>query len=341
MMKLFKNKKILVTGGIGYIVKGLIKKLLEYKPDVIRVFDINETGLFEFQQELKDYKNVRFLIGDVRDNERLKRAVDGVDIVFHLAALKHVISSEYNPFEAVKTNVLGIQNLVEAALEKNVERVILTSSDKAVNPSNTMGATKLLGERLITAANFYRGKSRTKFASIRFGNVIGSSGSIVPLFKKQIMEGGPVTITNTDMTRFVMPLKGAVELILQCAKMAKGGEIFILKMPVIKIIDLAGAMAELLAPKYGYKKEDIKIKIIGMKPGETLYEELLNEHEAESVIETEKMYIIPSSIEKYLIEKKDSYKKARLCSKESYDSKNGNLLSKEEIKGLLAKEGLL
>src|SRR3989338_948272 len=142
MMKLFKNKKILVTGGIGYIGKGLIKKLLEYKPDVIRVFDINETGLFEFQQELKDYKNVRFLIGDVRDNERLKRAVDGVDIVFHLAALKHVISSEYNPFEAVKTNVLGIQNLVEAALEKNVERVILTSSDKAVNPSNTMGATK-------------------------------------------------------------------------------------------------------------------------------------------------------------------------------------------------------
>lgn len=318
--KLLKNKKILVTGGTGSIGKALVKKLLEYQPRVIRVFDINETELFEMEEELKishpsiiKKDQVRFLIGDVRDKERVMRAMERVDVVFHLAGLKHVALCEYNPFEAVKTNVVGTQNVIDASLEHDVERVIFTSTDKAVYPHNVMGATKLLAERLVMSANGYRGNKRTIFSSVRFGNVIGTRGSVVPLFLKQIQQNSFITITDPLMTRFMMSRKQAVNLILKCACLAKRGETFILKMPVIKIGDLASVILE--------SKKDIKVKVIGLKAGETLYEELMTENEVNNSIETKDMFIITQEPQR-----KGGH---------SYCSKSIKPVSKQEIKKLL------
>jgi len=185
-MDLFKNKKILITGGTGSIGQEIVREVLKHEPAVVRILDIDETKQFELQQEYEDYENIRFLLGDIRDKERLYRAIEDIDIVFHTAALKHVQACEYNPFEAVKTNVIGTQNLIDVAIDEEVEKVIFTSSDKAVNPTNVMGATKLLAERLITSANYYKGARKTVFSSVRFGNVLGSRGSVIPLFKNQI-----------------------------------------------------------------------------------------------------------------------------------------------------------
>lgn len=287
----FKNKTILVTGGVGSIGSEIVKKLLAYKPKVIRVLDINETGLFELEQELRSEK-IRPFIGDVRDKERLKKAIRDVDIVFHAAALKHVPLCEYNPFEAVKTNVQGTQNLIDVALEEDVEKIVTISTDKVVNPINVMGATKLLAERLTTSANLYKGKRRTKFSVVRFGNVLNSRGSILPILKKQIKAGGPVTVTDPGMTRFVMTIDEATSLVLKAAVIAEGGEIFILKMPTVKIMDLIEATVEELAPKYGYSKEDIDVETIGKRPGEKLFEELMTEEEAHNARELEDMFVI-------------------------------------------------
>jgi UDP-N-acetylglucosamine 4,6-dehydratase/5-epimerase len=201
-----KGKKVLVTGGTGTVGRWLVRELLQHGPEVVRVVDVDESGLFDFSQELGGLGNdqVRFLVGDVRDEERMRRAVEGVDYVVHCAALKHVELSEYNSFEAVKTNILGVQNVIAACTDAEVDKVLFTSSDKAANPSNTMGATKLVGEKLFVAANFAKGPRRTKFSAVRFGNVLGSRGSIIPLFTRQIREGGPVTITHPEMTRFVL-----------------------------------------------------------------------------------------------------------------------------------------
>ena len=180
-----------------------------------------------------------------------------------MLALKHVVSSERSPSQVIRTNILGVENIILSAINNNLEKVIFTSTDKAVNPTNVMGTSKLMGERLITAANY--SSSRTVFSSTRFGNVLGSSGSVIPLFHNQIKNGGPITITSNEMTRFIMSLDEAVELIIGSAEKAKGGEVLIAKMPSIKILDLATAMINLLAPKYGFKKNDIKIEVIGIK----------------------------------------------------------------------------
>ena len=251
MNKFYKNKIILVTGGCGSIGREIVKKLIEYEPKSVRILDNNETGLFDLQKELNTRK-IRPLVGDVRDSKRLKKAVEGVDIVFHAAALKHVPLCEYNPFEAVKTNIIGTENLIDACLEEEVEKVIFISTDKAVNPTNVMGATKLLAERFTVSSNYFKGLKKTALSCVRFGNVLNSRGSVIPLFEKQIKNGGPVTVTNPEMTRFIMDIPHAVELVLRTAEIAKGGEIFILKMPAIKIGDLAEASIEYYAPKYGY-----------------------------------------------------------------------------------------
>jgi len=287
----YQDKIILVTGGVGSIGRHLIKKLLTYNPKSIRVFDNNETGLFDLEHELQSPK-IRTLIGDVRDKERLVMAFDRVDIVFHASALKHVPLCEFNPFDAVKTNVLGTQNVIEAAIACNVKKVINISTDKAVNPTNVMGATKLLAERLVISAAYYRGYRSTVLANVRFGNVLNSRGSVIPLFKKQISHGGPVTVTDKEMTRFFMDIPAAADLIIKAGIYSQGRELFILKMPAMRIMDLAACMIEELAPKYGYSVEDIPVKITGIRNGEKLFEELMTEDESRHAYENEEMYVI-------------------------------------------------
>ena len=331
MKSIFKDKNILITGGTGSIGQEIMREVLKHEPTTVRILDLDETKQFELQEEYGDLENIRFLLGDVRDKERLYRALEDIDIVFHTAALKHVLSCEYNPFEAVKTNVLGIQNLIEAAMDEGVEKVIFTSSDKAVNPTNVMGATKLLAERLIIAGNYYKGRRRTKFSSVRFGNVLGSRGSVVPLFKKQIENGGPVTITNEAMTRFIMPMKDAVKLLFKAAELTKGAEIFVLKMKTIRITDLADVMIDELA------LNEIKIEIIGNKAGEKLYEELMTEEEAKRALEIEDMFIVlPSHLNSLSPSVSDLKAEVK-----AYTSKEAKHLTKEEIKKLLYKENLI
>lgn len=340
MEKFFKNKNVLVTGGAGSVGQELVQEILKHYPKVVRVLDIDESRQFEFQQRLKGFKNVRFLLGDVRDEGRLRYAVEGIDILFHAAALKHVESCEYNPFEAVKTNVVGTQNVIDVAIEEGVGKVIFTSSDKAVNPTNVMGATKLLCERLITAANYYKGARKIVFSSVRFGNVIGSRGSVTPLFKEQIQAGGPLTVTNPNMTRFVMLMSRALELLFKATEMAQGGEVFIFKMPAVKVSDLAKTMVESIAPRCGHPPENIKIKVTGSKPGEKMYEELMTEDESKRALETKEMFIVLPEM-KELSSKKFRYPGARLAMSRNYRSNDAELLTKEEIKSMLLKGRLL
>jgi len=338
MHNLFKNKKILVIGGAGSIGSELVRQLSKYKTKVVRVFDNNETGLYDLQHELNN-KTLRFLVGDIRDINRLKVAMDDVDYVFHAAAFKHVHYSEYNPFESVKTNIIGTQNVINAALVRGVKKVISISTDKAVNPSSTMGTTKLLTEKLITAANYYKGTKKTVFSSVRFGNVLGSRGSVVPLFLKQISKGGPVTVTSEDMTRFMMSIEQAVGLVLKAAKYAKGGEIFVLKMSSLRIKDLAEVLIETCAPKFLIDPEKIEIQIIGKRPGEKDYEELMTNEEVSNILELDDMYVLlPKIFDKSLMKElgyKDKYN-LHDVNENDYVSDKAKLLSKEEIKSILS-----
>lgn len=331
MENIFKDKNILVTGGTGSIGSEIVRFVLKYNPKVVRILSRDESKQFELEQEIGHYENVRFLIGDIRDKDRLYRAFEGIDIVFHAAAMKHVPACEYNPFEAVKTNVMGTQNVIDAAIKNDVEKVIAISTDKAALPISTMGATKLLAEKLIINANFYRGHRKATFSCVRFGNVMGSRGSVIPLFEKQIQNGGPVTVTNPEMTRFMMSIPKAVDLVFKAIKLSQGGEIFILKMPVMKLGDLAKAMIEHLAPKYGYTSDEIQINNIGIRDGEKMYEHLMSEEEAQYAYETEDMFIIvpQSMFSKYVLEG------AVKTGLQKYDSNGTDLCSREKIIKLL------
>lgn len=333
----FKDKSILVTGGVGSIGSVLVKKLLELDPRVIRIFDNNETGLYDLYNELQS-KKIRPLIGDIRDKERINRALEGIDIVFHASALKHVPLCEYNPFDAVKTNILGTQNIMDAALDHAIDKVILISTDKAANPTNVMGATKLLAERLTVSMNYYRGKRSTAFSCVRFGNVLNTRGSVVPLFKNQIAKGGPVTLTDSGMTRFMMTIPKAIDLVFKATELSRGGEIFILKMPALRVKDLAEVVVEELAPRCGYKSEDIEIKNIGKRPGEKIYEELMTSYEAEYAYENEDMFIVlPENFEEILSLSSMLPEGFKKTDRKAYSSNDVDscLLNKMEIKDLL------
>ncbi len=288
---MYKNKNILIIGGTGTIGRRLTKKLLEQNPKVIRIFSRDEYKQFEMQQELHRHKNIRYLIGDVRDENRLLRAMEDIDYVFHLAAMKQVPACEYNPFEAVQTNVLGTQNVIQAALTTNVKKVLFTSTDKAIAPTNTYGATKLTAERLISAAQYQKGPKQTIFSSVRFGNVMGSRGSVIPLFIKQILKENKITVTDANMLRYMMTSTEAINLILEANEMAKGGEVFVLKMPIIKLCDLVDVLIEEVTQKYNLSKA-VAIKQIGIRPGEKMFEELMTEDEVRVGLETSNMYII-------------------------------------------------
>lgn len=295
MNNTFDGKNILITGAGGTIGTQLLSQLLsnpKYSPSMVVGIDNDETKLFFLDQEYLNDERVRFFVSDVCNRSEVERRVQDIDIIFHAAALKHVILCERSPDQAVMTNIVSLENIISAAKSNNVERVIFTSSDKAVNPTSVMGATKLMGERLITAANVFGSKDNTIFAATRFGNVLGSSGSVLPIFHNQIAKGEPLTITDEGMSRFVMSKEQAAELVLDSCFLAHGGEIFVTKMPVVNIIDLAQSMALELAPIYGNSPDEITNKIIGSKPGEKLYEELMSSEEIERVVELQKYFVV-------------------------------------------------
>ena len=291
MTNFWKNKKVLITGVCGTIGNELIEQLAQhYEPDEVIGIDNNESELFFLDQKHRNHKNYRFYLCDIKHKNQLNRLMKGIDIVLHTAARKHVIINEISPTEAIYTNIVGTQNVIDAALEANVQKVIFTSSDKAVNPTNVMGTSKLMGERLMTAANAAKRGKYPIFSSTRFGNVLGSNGSVIPIFKNQIQNRQDITLTDPAMSRFVMTADEAAKLVLQSVELAKGGEVFVTKMPAIRIEDLAHAMLAIFKEKG--MAHPTKIKIIGPKPGEKMYEELINEEEVRRTIEIDDFFAI-------------------------------------------------
>ncbi len=330
---MFKGKRILVTGGTGSFGHQIVKKLLELMPEEIRILSRDEKKQDDMRHKYSDKKELRFIIGDVRDKQSLRKAVRNVDIIFHAAALKQVPSSENNPLEAVKTNILGAQNVVDCAIEENVERVIDISTDKAVEPVNVMGMSKAIQERIITAANQYRDGKRTVFASVRYGNVLGSRGSVAPLFRNLISEGKPLTLTHIDMTRFIITLPQAIELVFTATKEAVGGEIFVLKMPAHTVKELAEIMVNELNPK---NKE---IKFVGIRAGEKIHETLVSPVESMRTVEKEGHYIILPQIKIKEVEEK--YGEVMNSKLFRYSSDNAERLGKKQLKDILKREGWL
>ena len=277
----WKNQVVLVTGGTGSFGKKFTKILLEEKqPKKVIIFSRDELKQHEMQVGGFNDERLRYFIGDVRDRERLVRAMHGVDIVVHAAALKQVPACEYNPMEAIKTNIMGTANVVEAALDAGVAKVLTVSTDKAVSPANLYGATKLAAEKLTIQSNAYAGGSATRFSCVRYGNVVGSRGSVVPLFLKQ-RSNGKITITDDRMTRFWLSLEQGVRFVIHSIEQMEGGEVFVPKIPSTKVTDLAKAIAP-----------NAKLEIIGIRPGEKLHEMLISEDEARHTIELEKMFVV-------------------------------------------------
>lgn len=274
-----QDKVILVTGGTGSFGKKFIKRALHEGAKKIIIFSRDELKQYEMKQEFTDNR-LRFFIGDVRDKDRLHRAFDGVDIVIHAAAMKHVDACEYNPFEAVKTNIHGAQNIIEAAIDRGVEKVIALSTDKACAPVNLYGATKLASDKLFVAANAYVGDKKTSFSVVRYGNVVGSRGSVVPFFNK-IKETGVVPVTDERMTRFWITLDQGVQFVMDNLQRMHGGEIFVPKIPSMKVLDLAKA----IAPK-------CEIEIVGIRPGEKLHEAMIMEDDARHTVDFDTYYVI-------------------------------------------------
>ena len=340
-----KDKRILITGACGTVGSELVKALLtndSYQPSAVIGLDNNESELFFIDQLYLDDSRASFQLADIRDRTVLTRIMQDIDLVFHAAALKHVILCERSPHEAVQTNILGCENVIHAAEANNVEKVIFTSSDKAVNPTNVMGTSKLMGERLMTAANGSSGNGATIFASTRFGNVLGSNGSVIPIFKQQIKNGGPVTLTDPEMTRFVMTVEESVRLVIDSAEQAQGGEVFITKMPVLRIADLAEVMIELLAEQYGHDPRKIPIEVIGSKPGEKLYEELMSDEETRRAVELEDYFAVLPAFRGF--HKHVEYNYDNLVSdtvNNPYVSAKANMMTHPQIKDFLQNNRLL
>ena len=291
MASILKNKSILVTGGTGTIGSALVKQAIIENAKKIIVFSNDENGLFELEEQFSNHKNIEYVIGDIRNEDIVSSITKNIDIVFHAAALKHVDRCESNPFEAIAVNTIGTRNVIKYSIIESVKKVILISTDKAVNPIGVMGATKLLAEKLMSSEGFQQ-NSKTILATVRFGNVIKSRGSILPKIEKQIAKGGPITLTDQRMMRFFMSEHDAINLILNATDLAKGGEIFVSKMPLLNLKDLFETMKEILAPKFGHNPNKIKIKTTGIRPGEKLIEFLLNNTEMENALETKNFFII-------------------------------------------------
>jgi len=329
---MFDGKIVLITGGTGSLGIALTKKLLSTKVAKIRIFSRDEWKQTNMRSNFTD-KRLRFLIGDIRDSERLNRAMENVDIVVHTAALKQVPVAEYNPFEFIKTNINGTQNVIDACLDNDVELAIGIGTDKAVSPSNTYGASKLLMERLFIGANFYKGDHKTKFICVRYGNVLGSRGSILPIFVESIISKKKIPITDPTMTRFNITINEAVNLVLRAVKFGKGGEIFVPKLKAFTVEDMKNAIIDLV----DVKAKSIRIPV---RAGEKYHESMISKHELMNTYESDRDYIVYNYGGEGLdIKRKIKYKKTTL--KEEYSSEEAKLLSKDEIKKIIVKEGLI
>lgn len=330
-MKLIKNRTILVTGGTGSWGYELVKQLLDFEPSEIRIFSRNESNQFTMKQEFDNNPKLHFIIGDVKEKEALLEACQGVDYIFHLAALKHVPICEDQPIEALKTNVIGTQNVIEAAISCNVHSVVNISTDKASNPSNFYGLSKAMAERLIIHANTLN--TKTRFVCIRGGNVLGTNGSVIHVFKKQIKEKGKIGITDLNMTRFFLTIEEAIKLVFKATFESIGGEIFVMKMPSCKIIDLAQVLID------ASNKENVEVDILGKRPGEKLHELLLSEYESTTAIAYDDEYyvILPAIHIKGI---KEHYSKYQPVCLEDYNSGTG-LMDKAQIEEMLKKGGFI
>lgn len=336
-MILFKGKTVLITGGTGFLGRHLIKEILKHDPHSIRVLSRDEVKHHKLQEEFNYNDKLRNFVGDVRDFSRLKKACDGVDIVIHAAALKRLDILEYNVEESIKTNIIGTLNVVNACLECNVEKALFVSTDKACSPVNTYGACKFVGERIFTESNYSKGNRRTIFTVVRYGNVLESTGSVIPFFEDKIRKGKPIPLTDKRMTRFIISPEQAVNLIFDALKYCCGGEIFVPILPAFKITDLI----EILKEK---NKADNKIEIIGLRPGEKIHELMLNQQEILRAFRFKNLYVITSEIEKYIPTGKAEYRveKNRLSEEDmtEYSSKDA-VVSKKEAESLFKSFGLL
>ncbi|MCM3117097.1 polysaccharide biosynthesis protein [Neobacillus sp. MER 74] len=327
---MFNGKTILITGGTGSWGHELVKQLLPKKPKEIRIFSRNEFSQVEMKRKF-DNKLLTFIIGDIKEREELTKACAGVDYIFHLAALKHVPVCEAQPVEALKTNVTGTQNVIEAALANFVKTVVYISTDKAASPSNFYGMTKSIGEKLIIHANTF--SSDTKFVCVRGGNVLGTNGSVIHVFKDQIKTKNQVGITDNNMTRFFLTLEDAINLLFKATYESIGGEIFVMKMPTCKIVDLAQVLIESMG------KKDVQFVQLGIRPGEKIHEILFSEYESQTTIYfDEDYYVILPTVE--IQEIKEYYAKYKVVGMKDYHS-NQSLMTKEEIKALLRKGGFI
>ncbi|MCK4550591.1 MAG: SDR family NAD(P)-dependent oxidoreductase [Candidatus Aenigmarchaeota archaeon] len=330
---MFEGKTILITGGTGFLGRALTKKILEYKPHSIRIYSRDEVKHHKMQEMMPD-KHLRHLIGDVRDYSRLERAMKGVDIVIHAAALKRIDMLEYNVQESIKTNIEGTINVVNACLRNNVEKAVFISTDKACSPINSYGACKFLGERIFVESNYNKGNARTAFVAARYGNVLASTGSIIPFFIEKITNKEKLTLTDNRMTRFFLSVERAVDEVINALQYGVGGEIFIPKLKSLKITDLLEVLQEIYGPT--------GIETIGIRPGEKIDEYLINEDEITRTYDFKESYIILSQIAKYQNVNYSYLKNKKRPAIKIYSSGDkNNLLTKKEIPKILKSADLL
>ena len=339
----FRGKRILVTGACGTVGRQLVQQLLtRFQIAALTALDHNESALMFLEERYSAHEGARFVLSDVRDLSSLLRETRNVDILFHAAAYKHVYLCERSPSEAIQTNILGVQNVIHAAIENGVQRLIFTSSDKAVNPTNVMGTSKLMGERLVTAAALHPDLPRAHFLSTRFGNVLGSRGSVIPIFRDQIRRGGPVTLSDRRMSRFIMSLDEAVQLVIELVALALPGDVLVTKMPAIRISDLAEVMVREFAPRCGRDPASIEIVVRGQKPGEKLYEELMNEEETRRSFELQRYFVVRPAMTGTASDLSSSYEGERpVPVDQPYNSDNVTVLSQSELADFLLANGLL
>ena len=336
LVTFFKGKQVLVTGGTGSIGSEIVQQLLKTDIKQIRIFSRDEHKQHVLSHKLGRDRRLRFLIGNIREFHRVRKAMSGIDVAYHAAALKHVPACEYNPSEAVKTNVAGTQNVLDAAHMQGVERVVTISTDKAAAPLSVMGATKLAAEKVTTSAIYHHGDTNTRCSAVRFGNVLGSRGSVMDVFIRQIKAGKPITITAKEMTRFFMTIEDAVSLVFRATEIMKGAEVFVLKMPVIQIQTLAEVLLKRFASEAGKNPSDYKIVETGMRPGEKMHELLMTHEEAGLSLEREDMFILRPYLQfPELAEIKRTYENTKPAEPKEFSSEGAAWLKSSDVENLV------